>query len=49
MKMKVRSLITMSLIAGSLILSSCADSKKEKEETVAEDHHEMNQDSKKNG
>lgn len=44
--MKVRSLITMSLIAGSLILSSCADSKKEKEETVAEDHHEMSQDSK---
>ncbi|WP_051201359.1 DUF3347 domain-containing protein [Christiangramia portivictoriae] len=41
MKMKVRSLITMSLIAGSLILTSCGDDKKENNEQVSEEKLEM--------
>jgi len=41
MNKKMRNLITMSLIAGSLIMSSCADSKKEKDEVVSEDMQEM--------
>jgi len=42
MKMKVRSLITMSLIAGSLVLNSCGDQKKENNDQVSEEKHEMN-------
>ena len=41
MKMKVRSLINMSLVAGSLILVSCGDTKKEKEDVVSEESHDM--------
>lgn len=41
MKMRVRSLINMSLVAGSLMLVSCGDTKKEKEEVVSEGNHEM--------
>ncbi len=42
MKMRLRSLVTLSLVAGSLVMVSCGDSKKEKEE-VAEDKHEMHE------
>ena len=45
MKMKVRSLITMSLVAGSLVLHSCGDSKKENAEQVSEEKHEMSEHS----
>ena len=37
----MRSLITLSLIAGSLVLSSCGDNKKEQEETATESHQDM--------
>lgn len=39
--MRLRSLMSMSLIAGSLIFYSCGDTKKEKEEMVSEENHEM--------
>jgi hypothetical protein len=41
MNMKVNSLITMSLLAGSLMMYSCGDSKKENEDASAETHAEM--------
>jgi len=41
MKMKVRRLITMSLVAGSLMMVSCGDSKKENNDTASEEKHEM--------
>ncbi|SDS52033.1 Protein of unknown function [Gramella sp. MAR_2010_147] len=44
--MKVRSLITMSLVAGSLMMVSCGDEKKEKNEEVSHEEHEMNDHSK---
>ncbi|SDS02816.1 DUF3347 domain-containing protein [Christiangramia echinicola] len=45
MKKRLRSLITMSLVAGSLVLYSCGDNKKEQDETVTEEKHEMNESS----
>ncbi|TRO67056.1 DUF3347 domain-containing protein [Christiangramia sabulilitoris] len=39
MKRRVRSLISMSLIAGSLLFASCGDSKKEEKEVVTEENH----------
>ena len=41
--MKVRSLITMSLVAGSLMMYSCGDSNKEKDKVVSEENHEMHE------
>ena len=40
MKINLRSFITLSLVAGSLVLHSCGDSKKEG--AAAEEQHEMN-------
>ena len=45
MKKRLRSLITMSLVAGSLVLYSCGDNKKEQDETVSEEKQEMNESS----
>lgn len=45
MKRRVRSLITMSLVAGSLMLYSCGDNKKNNEEETSEVHMEMNESS----
>ena len=44
MRKNLRSLITLSMIAGSLVLTSCGDNKKEKEETSAPMQHEMHQE-----
>ncbi|MDX1762233.1 MAG: DUF3347 domain-containing protein [Christiangramia sp.] len=41
MKKKVRSLITLSLVAGSLMMYSCGDSNKKEENTSEEEMHEM--------
>lgn len=45
MKKRLRSLITMSLVAGSLMLYSCGDSNKEKNNAVSEEQHEMSEHS----
>ncbi|MDX1543381.1 MAG: DUF3347 domain-containing protein [Christiangramia sp.] len=44
MRKNLRSLITLSMIAGSLVLTSCGDNKKEKEETSTPMEHEMHQE-----
>lgn len=45
MKKRVRSLITMSLVAGSLMLYSCGDNKKNNKEETSEVNMEMNESS----
>jgi len=45
MKKRLRSLITVSLVAGSLMLYSCGDSTKEKDNAVSEEQHEMGEHS----
>ncbi len=45
MKIRLRSLITMSLVAGSLMLYSCGDSKKKKDDAVSHEDHEMHENS----
>ncbi len=45
MKRRVRSLISMSLVAGSLMMYSCGDSKKEKDDKVSHEGHEMHENS----
>ncbi|MCM8571016.1 DUF3347 domain-containing protein [Gramella jeungdoensis] len=44
MKRNLRSLITLSMIAGSLVLTSCGDSKKDKKDSSTHDGHEMHQE-----
>lgn len=45
MKKRVKSLMTLSLVAGSLMMFSCGDSKKENEEVVSEEHNSLHRQS----
>ena len=47
MKRRVRSLITMSLVAGSLLVYSCGDNTKNKEEKISEEQVEVNESTSK--